>query len=310
MAPRPKTWEDRGSVRARQAGRRQQQAQDAAWRAQQVIKDGQTLDQIAAQTGTTVPDLLAANPDVSAPRTGMVLNIPGSQFNLKNTDRPNVVPGSPEWRAQNIGGLPSNAALGGTTTNPGGQVSMWGGTTPGYNQQQTPNTSFNNSSNPFSNASGKNLNPYAQYEYKPPRVNTPQGPYTVPGGLGNPQRQTLGAPVQNVAAATPAQPIRPRPFAGLPMNYPGGFMRWAREEMKQINSPTYTPNSMALAVLERAGMIVKDKAPSSYGGGGYGRGRGGGGRGGGGSSAQRTSEPRMPAFSSGSGNMGLINWRI
>jgi hypothetical protein len=96
------------------------------------------------------------------------------------------------------------------------------------------------------------------------------------------------------------------------MNYPGGFMRWAREEMKQINSPTYTPNSMALAVLERAGMIVKDKPLASGGGGGYGysRRRGGGGGGRGGGSAPRVAAERMPAFSSGSGNMGLVNWRL
>jgi hypothetical protein len=87
-------------------------------------------------------------------------------------------------------------------------------------------------------------------------------------------------------------------------------MRWAREEMKQINSPTYVPNSMALAVLERAGMIVKDQPQNAGGSGGYGRRRGGGGGRGGGSAPRMASEPRMPAFSSGSGNMGLINWRI
>lgn len=45
------------------------------------------------------------------------------------------------------------------------QINMWQGVTPGYNQQLAPNTNFNNSQNPFTNTSGKNLNPYARYEY-------------------------------------------------------------------------------------------------------------------------------------------------
>lgn len=305
MAPRrPKTWRDRGSVALRQAGRRQQEEADAAWRAQHIVKRGQTLDQIAAANNTDPAALLDANPDVTTIRTGMVLNVPGSQFSLKNTDRPNAVPGSPEWRAQNIGGLPSNAALGSTTTNPqgyqGGQVSMWGNATPGYNERLTPNTSFNNSSNPFSNATGRNLNPYAQYQYRPPV----QGPYTVPGGLGN--NQTLGATTQNTAVTSPTAP-RPRSYAPR-----GNFTTFIDNITAQVGLGGRLPTEFELQYLEQHGRIKRTSSTSAGGGGGgyggYGRGRGGGR----GSSAPRQSQPRLPAFSTGGsrGFGGLVSWRL
>jgi uncharacterized membrane protein YgcG len=116
-------------------------------------------------------------------------------------------------------------------------------------------------------------------------------------------------------------PARPFGTSELPMSYPNGFLRWAREEMKQIDTPNYTPNSMALAVLERAGMIVKDNQKSvniggtgggysgrGRGGGGGGRssGGGGGGKGGGGNGGVS----RAPAFASNAAFRGLTNWRI
>src|SRR5690242_8865353 len=45
---------------------------------QVTISDGQTLDKIAGAHGVTVPDLLAANPDMTTPKTGMVINVPNN----------------------------------------------------------------------------------------------------------------------------------------------------------------------------------------------------------------------------------------
>ena len=69
------------------------------------------------------------------------------------------------------------------------QVNMWAGVTPGYNEQLAPNTNFNNSQNPFTNTSGKNLNPFAGYRRpdnlvgQMPPDRYIQGPR--PGGFGN-----------------------------------------------------------------------------------------------------------------------------
>src|SRR5574341_1325543 len=43
------------------------------------VKDGDTLPDIAKRNNTTVPDILNANPDMTAPKTGMVINAPRSR---------------------------------------------------------------------------------------------------------------------------------------------------------------------------------------------------------------------------------------
>lgn len=256
-----------------------------------VVADGDTLSTIAGANGTTEADLLAANPDLKQLKTGMVLSAPQQAMRGRSYGVNNAPGGI---------GLPSNAALGQTTNNPGGQVSMWGGTTPGYNTQLTPNTWQSNQTNI---AGG---NPYANYQYRPPV----SGPLYVPPGLG----RTPNTPAQPAAPATPAQPLAPATPPSLPSTYPGGFRRWVGKEMEQINDPNYTPNSVTLKYLEKLGLIKPIQQTAGGGYGGYSRRRGGGGgRGGGGrgpGKAFTQQAERMPAFSSGSGGFGLINWRI
>jgi LysM repeat protein len=75
------------------------------------VTDSDTLESVASANGVDVTNVLAANPDMKSLQTGMVINVPGSEA----------------WRAQGYGGmsggigLPSNAALGGTTNNPQGR---------------------------------------------------------------------------------------------------------------------------------------------------------------------------------------------
>jgi LysM repeat protein len=254
---------------------------------QQVVTDSDTLETLASQNGVDPSNILDANPELKNLQTGQVINVPR--------------PGSPEWRDRGGIGLPSNAALGQTTNNPQG---MWAGTTPGYNQQQLSN---NWQSNQTNLASG---NQFANYQYRPPV----SGSLYVPPGLSQQQRTQTAQPA---TAAQPIQPPRPtvaQPPTGLPSTYPGGFRRWAGEEMSQITNPGYIPNAMTLKVLETAGLIQPVKKVTGGGGFGYSRRRKGGGGGGGGNKRPTGSAPapqeRLPAFSSGSGMNGLINWRI
>jgi LysM repeat protein len=255
---------------------------------QQVVTDTDTLESLASSAGVDPTNILDANPELKNLQTGQVINVPR--------------PGSPEWRDRGGIGLPSNAALGSTTNNPQG-VSMWAGTTPGYNQQQRPNTWQSNQTNI---ASG---NPFANSQYRPPVAT---GSVYVPPGLS--QQQRTQVPQSPQTPTTPPRPTVAQPPTGLPSTYPGGFRRWAGEEMAQINSPGYTPNAMTLKVLETAGLIQKSTPAPSFGGGGFSRRRGGGGGGGGRQprlpGVAPTPQERLPAFSSGGGFNGLVNWRI
>jgi LysM repeat protein len=256
---------------------------------QAVVTDTDTLESLASANGVDPTSILSANPDLKNLQTGQVINVPSA--------------GSEQWRAQGYGGigLPSNAALGSTTTNPQG-VSMWAGTTPGYNTRQQSNTWQSNQTNLASS------NPYSNYQYRPPAVS---GSVYVPPGLS--QQQRTQVPQSPQSPTTPPRPTVAQAPTGLPSTYPGGFRRWAGEEMAQINSPGYTPNAAALQVLETAGLIKKSTPAPSYGGGGFSRRRGGGGGGGGQPRLPGTApapKDRLPAFSSGSGMNGLINWRL
>jgi hypothetical protein len=71
------------------------------------------------------------------------------------------------------------------------QINIWQGATPGYNTQLPSNTYFNNSSNPFANATGNNLNQFAGYQYQAP----------VPVGQGMTQGPRPGGPT------VPVQPV-------------------------------------------------------------------------------------------------------
>lgn len=102
------------------------------------------------------------------------------------------------------------------------------------------------------------------------------------------------------------------PSTTLPTTYPGGLRRWVTQEMAQINTPGYIPNSMTLKVLQNMGIIKKSTPPPVYGGGGWHNGKR---RSGGGNRPPATGTApapieRLPAFSSGISARGLVNWRI
>jgi hypothetical protein len=344
-------WRDIGSVKGRQAGRRRQESIDAAWReahperaknpwveaSTQVVTDTDTIETLAEKNGVDPANILDANPELKYVKAGMVVNIPRA-----NT------PGSPAWRDQNIysggpgsvqnnpelkytqGGLPSNAALGGTTTNPQGLYRQGGVNTGGLSSTISGSAGTVNYQQNFLNTERSGFGvPLTNATANQPRslFGQSSGSLYVPPGLSQTQRAAIPGIVQSRAATpqptaatnTPPTGTAARGPGGLPMNYPGGFLRWARTEMDQINSPSYTPNSMAVAVLERAGFLVKDNQPTvNFGGtgGGYSGGRGGGGgRSSGGGGGVRGSGggggvPRAPAFASQASFRGLTNWRI
>jgi LysM repeat protein len=256
------------------------------------IKDGQTLDQIAANNNSTVPDILKANPDMTAPKTGMVINVPGSEG----------------WRIQNAygGGQPSNAALGGTTTNPQG-ANMWAGTTPGYNSLQTNQT---NNFSPTAGLQPPASNPFASYAHKTPLFPVPAWN---PNAFATPAEAIAKGQVPSTPGQpqTPQQTAQPKPYQYDATAYfkPLANMQNGLKNILLKVDQGYTPNADEMQWLNVAGLI--EQTPTYGGGGGYGgyknyyrRGRGGGGGGG------YSKQPKVPAFSSGAGFGGLVNWRI
>jgi len=277
---------------------------------QQVVTDTDTLESLAGQYSTDPASLLAANPELKSLQTGMVVNIPsGLPLEQQNSPLASTLGSyNPAMRGRGFGGgLPSNAALGGTTTNQGGQVSMWGGVTPGYN---TRLQSY--SANPF-------YKPGAEAGYY-------QSPgYSLPGATNAPAWtrgvNTQTAPTQTLNA-TPLQ--TPRPIQ-QPRVYNtqslAGLQAYRITDLYNAVNAGKAPTDAQLDYLIQKGLIQKNTT-TSYSGGGYGYGgykrRGGGGRGGGGgyspgSGSGRvagTPQERLPAFSSGAGFNGLVNWRI
>ncbi len=271
------------------------------------VKNSDNLGTIASATGTTPDALLAANPDVNQIKTGMVIQTPGSEA----------------WRVQNAYkggvGLPSNGPLGvqgGTAAqNQGGQVSMWGGVTPGYNSLQTQTPSVFQTVN--------NANPFAKYEYKPPSgfkppawnpnaFATPAQNYVTPGSY-----QPNGAPYQ---ATQQQQQNKPSSFntgiaPQMAFRRKDDYIPTELAALINLSSTRY-PTQSELAYLEKYGMITKTRPQQGYGGGGNSRYKGGGGGGGGGGRGSSSGggggyeRPSQPAFSSGAGFKGLVNWRI
>jgi LysM repeat protein len=285
------------------------------------VADGQSLDSIATQNGTDVQSLLAANPDMTAPKTGMVLNLPRPGFAAApqiagGAFNPNPTPGSEQWRAQGFGGgLPSNAALGGTTNNPqgnnafqpGAQVNPWQGVTPGYNTQLKPNTSL----------ASDRTNQFAGYQYQPPATKTPYPVYSQ--NIGNVPNIVGQGPyplyANNIAMPASAPAIKTAGTAFAP-TFRTKDDYYPTELAARVNLLGLNPTQDQLNYLEKYGMITKTPQPAYAGGGGY-RGRGGRGHGGGGGGGKgkipyggQQQQDRLPAFSSGAGFNGLVNWRI
>ncbi len=268
------------------------------------VTDSDTLETIASANGVNPVDVLAANPELKQVRTGMVLNAPQSP----------ALPGSEAWRAQNISGgmgLPSNAALGGTTTNPQGNnpFSNLTGST-GFNQQQTTRPDSFGRPRQGADAFRTNQPAYPQYANSVKAAqNTPYQPYPLYA-----QNQQ-----QNPAAAA-IQATTPQTNTSTPAPFGQGYQYMSRNLYHQqirtrVDNAGYMPTPGELNILETMGYITKDPTASGGGGfGGYSRRRGGGG--GGGKRPRQVGMgggggvPREPAFSSGSGFGGLVNWRI
>ena len=292
---------------------------------QVTIQDGQTLDKIASANGIGVTDLLNANPDMTAPKTGMVINVPRSMA-LANAG------GSLFGHPKKGGvGLPSNAALGGLSTNPSGrngrdfhphtpeEYAVGAILNPAFHTGQT-NTMFG--------AAGQNvLNTILNPAFRPGQTNAMLGLSSAVAGHLAPYAQNALAGAGGAAGAQYGQPLMgaydPRVAFGLSA-IPGATQQLLGSIGQQLTpqqaalsapaiknlgtafAPTfrtkddYLPTELAARVqllginptkeqlnyLERYGMITKVAQPA-YGGGGYRPyGKGGRGRGGGGRAAR------------------------
>ena len=257
-----------------------------------VVKDGDTLTDISKNTGAPEKDILNTNPDMKAPQTGMVLNVPA--------------PGSEAWRVQNAyGGLPSNAALGATTTNPMGANYAAASNA----QLQTYGAALGGAQEQFK--AGGTLTGFAPkpsgYGYTSPQGGgyNPFAPAVAAGSIagGVPSPATAGAPQPSVIA--PNAPGFNR--REKPQSYrPDVQARSTQALIQKVSDKNYTPTDVELQVLTNLGLLRR-ASPQANGGmyGNYSyssfrrRGYGGGGR-----------QSRAPAFSSGGGFRGLVNWRI
>jgi hypothetical protein len=292
--------------------------------AQQVtVRDGDTIETIAQTTGASPVDLLAANPELKQVRTGMVINAPVVNQDMR---------GRGYGQAPGGIGLPSNSALGGATTNPGGWSGVSGSagaanynqTRPDYSILTTPR---NSSGVPVSTANAQ----MRGRGYSQPAAPSFSGALYVPPGLSQTQRAAIPGILQGrgmsittpqAATSTATAP----PLTGM-FTSAASQARAAKNDFLPLEflslaqSPNYTPSAWQTAYLERLGYLKKDNQTtvSGYGGGGYGRGgRGGGGGGGSGGGSRGGSTgarggggvTRAPAFSSGASFRGLVNWRI
>lgn len=257
------------------------------------VKDGDTLEKIANANGTTPTDLLNANPDVRSITTGMVLNAPQ--------------PGQANWQGSGYatGGLPSNAPLSAaTSTNPSGN-NPYAGMDPKASLIGRGRGTGTNFGTPTVNDM-----PYSYFGTD--AKTTPVNPVTNSYNVASRGANATMAPAQIPTATTSTT----NPYSGF--SSLASQSRAAKndfiplEYLSLAQSPAYTPSPEQTAYLERMGYLTKNTQASS-GGGGYYRNYGrGGGRGGGGSGTPRVSQAqaKVPAFASGSGFKGLINWRI
>lgn len=301
---------------------------------QVTVKDGDTLSTIAPGKEN---ELLAANPDMRQIKTGMVINVPnwqGSAYAFGGSNS-NPLAQMPGWQGSayanpNSGtaggvGLPSNAALGATTNNP-----------QGANSYIQPRGAFGQtiSPAPLAQPAGQTWIQKAASQAGPAQPFRP-APYAgsvAATAQGIRQNDTLNKPpagafqsalnaMMNPAAAELANAVT----ASNATNPPAGFYQsqyqyysrnmFHNQLRTKIENAGYVPSEGEIAILEKMGFIKKNQNRGF--GGGYGsyRGRGGGGGGGGrrfggGGGYGGGQGPRKPAFSSGAGFGGLINWRI
>ena len=287
--------------------------------AQQVtVTDSDNLSTIANANGIGEADVLAANPDVNQLRTGMVINVPGSGGNRPNIGGGNAVFGSIGGDKAGGIGLPSagplGAAPGGLSTYQDPRANAGRGTNanfatpgittptsyPGYGPaaaQRAPSNLFGSQQNTQPRPGAWNPNAFA----------TPAEQYT-----GSNNYQPPVATPNSQGATTPGLP-RIRQFAPRE-----NHVTLLDSITNQVGMQGATPSELQLKLLINSGRVKKAGNNNSiYGGGGFGNNRRRGGGGGGGNRSNlkggggyQDKEPRMPAFSNGSGSFGLINWRI
>jgi LysM repeat protein len=312
------------------------------------IKDGDTVESIAAANGVDVTNVLAVNPDMTTPKTGMVINLPR--------------PGSEAWRVQNVYkpaggiGLPSNAVMGDLATNQGINTN---------NRRTSERNPKGNSKELFETPAVRNIPSVG--------MNVPTLAEAWSGILnwqpaamsGNavtiPQNYNPGTPVKNLPAlgtnysraqalrsfvnAAPAvlgkdEEISPwvNPYsngyfvAPTPTPTPAaqtiaqatttaapfgqGYQYMSRNLLHnqirtKVETEGYVPTPGELNILEKMGFVKR--TPTAQGGGGgysFRKGRGGGGYGGGYKPRYVQQGDRLPAFSTGQGIRGLVSWRI
>jgi hypothetical protein len=209
--------------------------------AQQVtVRDGDTIETIAQTTGASPVDLLAANPELKQVRTGMVINAPVVNQDMR---------GRGYGQAPGGIGLPSNSALGGTTTNPGGWSGVSGSagaanynqTRPDYSILTTPR---NSSGVPVSTANAQ----MRGRGYSQPAAPSFSGALYVPPGLSQTQRAAIPGILQGRGMSiTRRQPRRqPLPHSQgcsppPPVKHVRRRMTFCRLNSCLLHSPQTTP---------------------------------------------------------------------
>lgn len=291
------------------------------------IKEGDTVQSIADANGTTPEGVLQNNPDVSSFDTGLVLQMwtqAAKEVQIQGEKFLPVKPGRPEFNDARLGGpqaqqqgLPSNAVIGQTTTNPQGvNAGMLA-------YAQSISSQSRAIDQQFVDASGNVQmgNPFAANQYGGQQSNQ------------NPGLQASNAYSGNYAGTTPNNGS----FQPSPTDQASQQNLW--EQYKPTSATGFkdllelgvnVPTALLDFGVEKGWLLPPNRGgnPTYYGpsgagaagsfssggrGGGGGRGRGGGGGGGGGANRNSTGlypEPNQPQFSSAAGFRGLINWRI
>lgn len=276
-----------------------------------VVKDGDTVDTIANQFGTTPTNLLNSNPDVTSIVPGLVLSPPKMQGPPKPPGYGQPTLGSEAWRvAQQTSGSMSYTPAAPKVQGP----------------PKPPGYQGNNAPNPFGNV-GQNNNAFSNFGQTSGSLSNMGQPGAQPG--------SEAWRVQNASNAGGTQPSTvpgsggfvngQNPYSQYGLDYQKSLVleKFMQEAMlaQKVMGPNYFPDRNTALFLEQNGYI-RPKATVAAFNPAYAdykklatRGGGGGGGGGGGSlrpaSAGKVQQPEgLPAFGNGSSFRGLVNWRI
>src|SRR3990167_3634153 len=284
-----------------------------------VVGDGDTVAGIAEKSGTTVPDLLAANPDVRKFETGLVVNTPNinpAYMQYSQKPQQNAVK-APQPVATN---QPQVAAPQGNLYASNEKARIGLSTPITQTAKSTPKLSA--STQGIAAGGTQAYNPVTgKIEFMTAQNNPFNQPFVNSEGIANPQNTPDAQWAQNEQRRissnsylsqkpnlTNIRVQATRPNAQLPNNIN------IQNQFRQVIENGMIPTQDMLDWGVRAGLIQKmmaSQSPISYGGRGgggfWGRGRGGGGGRGGGSSYQGS---QAPAFGSGSAFRGLVYWRM